>query len=167
MVKEREVREVVLSLGSNLGDKDFNILEMEREIEINIGHITKKSPIYYTTPIGVDNHPNYLNRVVSIDYRRTPEELLRELQTIERVLGREDKGELKPRTADIDILLFQGEERNGDNLTIPHHAFFGRRFSLEGAIEVSPYFVLPNGNILKDAEVDDNVQKQELSIYSN
>ncbi len=155
---------VVLSLGSNRGDRYSWMKKMEEMISSSM-IIGKKSPLYETEPIGVgDEHASYLNKVILGSYDKDPHQLLALFQEIERVCGRTGKGELLPRTADIDILLFEDSVIESELLTIPHHALLERRFSLEGAQFVVPEWILPNGQKIGDITLSENILSQGIKV---
>ncbi|ERP31259.1 2-amino-4-hydroxy-6-hydroxymethyldihydropteridine diphosphokinase [Chitinivibrio alkaliphilus] len=131
---------VVLSLGSNVGDRFFYIHQMQRCLEEIILH-ADYSTLFETAPVGVSKeHSPYLNILLVGFYEGSPATLLRETQRIESRWGRQEKGGYTPRTADIDILLFGCEEVHEPNLQIPHPALFHRRFILEGLRELVPHW---------------------------
>jgi 2-amino-4-hydroxy-6-hydroxymethyldihydropteridine diphosphokinase len=131
--------EVVVSLGSNLGDRRFFIEEMEKSLaEIIISPI-KRSRLMETAPVDILGQQDwFLNRIVAGFFRGTPRGLLEHTKLIERQLGRTEKGNRAPRTADIDILLFDNLVVKEDDLVIPHPAVHLRRFCIEGLFEVAP-----------------------------
>lgn len=129
---------IVLSLGTNLGDRFENMRLMEEAVSSLFNGEIRRSPLYETAPVGVAGHSPYLNRIVAGIYRGTPSELLRATQEIELSLGRSGKGKLEPRTADIDILLYNEELCDQPDLIIPHHALFERHFEIAGVIAVVP-----------------------------
>jgi 2-amino-4-hydroxy-6-hydroxymethyldihydropteridine diphosphokinase len=160
--------EVVLSLGSNLGDRFLWMEKMECEVECISWEVLARSPLYETDPVGVsENHPPYLNRVIKIKTDKSPEELLGSLKKIERKLDREGKGKLLPRTADIDILLFENETREGNELTIPHHALFKRRFEIEGVKSVAgDWHIVELGIKFSEFELDKQVANQAIKVLN-
>jgi 7,8-dihydro-6-hydroxymethylpterin-pyrophosphokinase len=56
--------------------------------------------------------------------------LLEVLEQIERKLGRESKGDKKPRTVDLDILWAEGERIDSKRLKVPHPRLWERAFVL-------------------------------------
>lgn len=157
---------VVISLGSNLGDRNHYMREMEKALT-QVSTILAQSPLYETEPVGVDStHSVYLNRVVLIEYNADAWGLLTLLQQIELNLGRTDKRGLMPRTADMDILLFEGVELESEHLTIPHHALWDRRFSYEGVLSVAPFWVFEDGRHFQDIAVSLDVLKQEMKTLA-
>ncbi len=156
---------VVLSLGSNLGNRFANMQIMERETSHLLGGEILKSPLYETAPVGVSGHSPYLNRIIAGYFSGTPEELLEKTQQIEKELGRNTKGNLAPRTADIDILLFNDLEINKADLIIPHHSIFERHFEIAGTKAVVPEQLIPGQNInFSEYEIRSEVKAQVITI---
>jgi 2-amino-4-hydroxy-6-hydroxymethyldihydropteridine diphosphokinase len=130
---------VALCLGSNLGDRQNYLSQMELELQDILNGSIIKSRIMETEPVDV-NRPQewYLNRIIKADYKGSPSDLLTQTQLIEKRLGRIDKNNRLPRTSDIDILLFGNMIIKTDVLSIPHPAILSRRFCLEGLFEIMP-----------------------------
>lgn len=61
--------------------------------------------------------------------------LLKELKAIEEELGREKTVKNGPRSIDLDILLYDDEKVNLENLTIPHARISEREFVLRPLCE--------------------------------
>ncbi len=131
------MKKVFIGVGSNLGDRARNI---ERAIELL--KLTKKvkfrraSSIYETEPVGGPPQGKFLNGVFEIETTLGPLELLRELQKIERQLGRKRSVKNGPRTIDLDILLFGDKRINQKGLKIPHPEMHKREFVLRGLREL-------------------------------
>ncbi|MBD3316446.1 MAG: 2-amino-4-hydroxy-6-hydroxymethyldihydropteridine diphosphokinase, partial [Chitinivibrionales bacterium] len=131
--------EVVLSLGTNVGEREKWMRLMLEHVGAILDAPGKHSRLMETSPLGVPSgHGWYLNCIVLGEYNGTPLELLEQCFRIERELGRTHKGLLKPRTADIDILLFNDLIISEERLQVPHPAILQRRFCLEGLAEVAP-----------------------------
>ncbi len=127
-----------LSLGSNAGDRERALREALRLLEAPGLHVKRLSSVYETEPIGVSGQPWFLNLVVEVETELFPMQLLARTQKIERELGRKRKGDLSPRTIDIDILLFGNFVVTTPELTIPHPRMTERRFVLEPLVELAP-----------------------------
>ena len=86
----------VLSIGSNIGDREFFIAEAIRRLEKN-EHITNlvRSGLYETDPVGYKDQDSFYNAVVGIDTDLSAEELLDYINSIEKDLG-----------GDTDVLLY-------------------------------------------------------------
>lgn len=128
---------VILSLGSNLGDRDFYLAAARQLLELRVGEPTRLSPVIETKSWGYDSH-DYLNQVVEYETELEPMELLRVLKEIEVALGRPAESKTKPgtqdykdRTIDIDILYYEDVEMNTPELTIPHPRIQKRPFILD------------------------------------
>lgn len=135
---------VYLSLGSNLGDKQAHLNQVIELLEKSQIKITERSAVYETAPWGVkDQQPTYLNQVLKISTDLYPFGLLKVLQKIENTLGRTQKGDFQPRTADIDIILFNDWVLHHEKLTIPHERFRERVFVLEPLGEIAPGIIDP------------------------
>jgi 2-amino-4-hydroxy-6-hydroxymethyldihydropteridine diphosphokinase len=134
------VKSVYLSLGSNLGDRQFHLqravacFEQERII------VKRQSSVYETEPQDVASQPWFLNIVVECETRLFPLQLLKVLQRIEREVGRVRESAVRrgPRVIDIDILLFGNAVVDTPQLTIPHPGMTERRFVLEPLLEIAP-----------------------------
>lgn len=157
------MKSVVLSLGSNLGDRFANIQEMEHKLQSVLKPPFKFSSYMETEPVGVESiQPWYINRIFSGFFDGTPEELLSECLSFEMELGRTNKGSLSARTADIDILLFNNESIRSEHLIIPHPALTIRRFCLEGLYEIAADRMIPGFN----KTVNELYNSMDLSVRS-
>ena len=97
--------------------------------------------------------------VVKINTALNPYELLKLCKTIESAMGRKENNQRNmPRLIDIDIITFNNEVIETDNLIVPHPKLHERKFVLLPFIEIEPSFILPNKkslnhllNVLKDS----------------
>lgn len=64
-----------------------------------------------------------------------PQELLRKLKDVENELGRVKTIDNGPRPIDLDILLYDDQTLESDNLTIPHPRIMERDFVLQPLCE--------------------------------
>ena len=125
---------VVLLLGSNLGNAENNILLALSELENRIGKIIKKTKISKTLPVEYDSDNVFCNIAVSMQTAHSPIKLLDEIKEIETEMGRihDSKffGEYRDRIIDIDIVTYEGLVFSCDRLEIPHHKhLYDRDFS--------------------------------------
>ena len=131
---------IYLSLGSNLGDKEGNILRAYALIEQRIGHIVRKSSLHRTAPWGFESSNDFLNSVIAIETSLTPHELLTETQRIEKEIGRTTKtsanGTYQDRLIDIDILIYNDLIIDEPDLQIPHPLMNQRDFVLNPLKEI-------------------------------
>lgn len=131
-----------LSLGSNVGNRAANLREARERLS-RIGTIVAASSAYETEPLEVREQPWFLNAVVALQTSSTPQELLRDVLSIERAMGRERTQPKGPRNIDIDILLFDDQKVHAPGLTIPHPAMQGRMFVLAPLAEIAPNLTHP------------------------
>ena len=138
---------VYLSLGTNLGDKEHNLVSAIKEIERRIGPVRAQSAFLTTEPWGFESENTFLNAAVRVETELSPNELLRVTQQIEREMGRTQKSSVDPqqskviyhdRIIDIDILLYDDLHINTKKLTIPHPHMYERDFVLIPLREILP-----------------------------
>ncbi|MFK7001861.1 2-amino-4-hydroxy-6-hydroxymethyldihydropteridine diphosphokinase [Flavobacterium oreochromis] len=124
-------KKVILSLGSNQGDKLAHITACIQLIHNKIGLVLQVSKLYETPAWGFESDPFY-NCAVLIHTSFTPEQVLRKIAGIEKEIGRQKKKEVgyEARIIDIDIIAFDDQILNTENLIIPHPHMQNRRFVL-------------------------------------
>lgn len=134
-----------LGLGSNLGDRELNLLRAVAEIgKIPGSRITALSGFYDTEPVGPVAQDSFLNAVLRLETALTPHQLLAELQRIEtEVFRRKRTVPQGPRSLDLDILLFDELSLESSDLTIPHPRLHERGFVLVPLAEIAPTLVHP------------------------
>jgi 2-amino-4-hydroxy-6-hydroxymethyldihydropteridine diphosphokinase len=149
--------EVVLSLGSNAGDRAECMERMEREVGLILDPPLVKSRLMETKPIGMPGEGRWFyNRLIRARCRLACRELLRQCHAIEVKLGRPANHlPLSPRTADIDILLYGDIQIKERDLTIPHPCIQVRRFCVLGLREIAPDWRVPGFRKRVDELVDE------------
>ncbi|MBQ2544331.1 MAG: 2-amino-4-hydroxy-6-hydroxymethyldihydropteridine diphosphokinase [Bacteroidales bacterium] len=129
-------QELVLLLGTNLGDREENIRRALEALDKAFGgRRVKISDIIETEACGFDGPP-FLNAVVVYRSARKPENVLRICKRIERSMGRTDTPEYAPdgsriyhnRIIDIDILFYGEHFVSTPQLSIPHPQVHSRPF---------------------------------------
>jgi 2-amino-4-hydroxy-6-hydroxymethyldihydropteridine diphosphokinase len=133
---------VLISLGSNLGDRVLNCKKALGEIS-GFAEILRVSSAYETEPIGHEDQPYFINCAAEIETALPPLELLGRLHEVERGLGRLRGETWGPRIIDIDIIFYDDLIIDTEELTIPHVSAHARRFVLEPICEINPMFVHP------------------------
>jgi len=134
-----EPRAAYLSLGANLGNREETLRESVRRIgAAESVELTAVSSVYETEPWGKLDQPRFLNLAVAVETTLSPEALLALAQKIENELGRVRHERWGARTIDIDILCFEGVERNTPDLTLPHPYMTERAFVLVPLAEIAP-----------------------------
>jgi 2-amino-4-hydroxy-6-hydroxymethyldihydropteridine diphosphokinase len=138
-------RPVVLSLGSNLGEREASIAAAVAGLRrLPRLDVTAVSSLYVTAPVGVVGHPDYVNAVVLGRTTLAPRELLRHTQALESALGRVRRaGVVAPRTLDIDLICVGDLTIDTPDVTLPHPRATQRAFVLVPWLELDPDAVLP------------------------
>jgi 2-amino-4-hydroxy-6-hydroxymethyldihydropteridine diphosphokinase len=125
-----------LGLGSNMGDREENLLNALARIHETC-NIIDYSSIYNTVPVGFKEQGDFLNMVVKVDiHDLSPMNVLRCVKKIEKDMGRQPSFRWGPRPIDIDILYIEGVSVDTDLLTIPHKEMFNRYFVLVPLLEL-------------------------------
>lgn len=137
---------VYLSLGSNKGDRIGYVQQATSLLGSTEGiSIIRTSAFYETEPWNMNSQNWFVNAVVEVKTSLSPEALLVECQRIETLLGRSKNifNDYEDRTIDIDILFYNKEIINEENLTIPHKYLHLRAFTLVPLLELIPDFEHP------------------------
>lgn len=122
-------RQAFIGAGSNLGDRAATLrAAVERLGTEPAITAVETSSVYETDPVGLVNQPLFLNLVIGLETTLTPEQLLETLLRIEHEFGRVRVERWGPRTLDLDLLAFEGEERASTTLQLPHPRMLDRRF---------------------------------------
>ena len=141
-----------IGLGTNLGDRAANYRQAIQRIgQLPESRIVRHSSIYETEPVG-DVKGFFLNGVVELETAMSAHALMPRLLAIERAMGRRRSTERKPaaarrkyrpRTIDLDLLLFDREIIRTTSLTVPHPRMHERRFVLAPMAELAPALIHP------------------------
>jgi 2-amino-4-hydroxy-6-hydroxymethyldihydropteridine diphosphokinase len=131
------VTRALLGLGANLGDPVATLREAKLRLGA-LGRISAISSLYRTPPWGVERQPPFVNAALALDTPLDPDALLAALKSLETELGRVASFRWGPRSIDIDILAYDGVERSGPALTIPHARLYERAFVLVPLAEIDP-----------------------------
>ncbi len=133
-----------LSIGSNLGNRFLNIQEALFYIHQEIGEISATSRIYESASWGFKGEDFY-NVCIALRTTLQPPDLLNYLLSIEKRLGRTRRNgkEYTSRIVDIDVLYYENEIIDTDQLTIPHPKLHERRFVLRPLADIAPQYYHP------------------------
>ena len=140
------MKNIVLLLGGNIGDRVSFFQQAILLIEKQIGKIIKASSFYETAAWGNENQPAFLNQVVYANTELQPEDVLNSIISIEKSLGRKRDTKWQERTIDIDILFYENQIIETKTLSIPHPWLHQRRFTLVPLVEILPNLVHPKLN---------------------
>ncbi len=112
--------EVLVGMGSNIEPED-NLLRAAAALRAEFGYV-KFSSVYRSPAIGMDGD-DFLNACCVFHSNLGQSDLRRRMKTLEDAQGRDRScGSWKPRTLDLDILMYDGEVMD-DELYQYAHAF--------------------------------------------
>jgi dihydroneopterin aldolase/2-amino-4-hydroxy-6-hydroxymethyldihydropteridine diphosphokinase len=130
-----EDHEVIVALGSNLGDREGYLRFAVGEL----GNVVAMSQVYETEPVGgPDGQGAYLNMVVKVQTSLDPYAFIRRCQRIEANALRQRIVHWGPRTLDVDMLFYDDVHISSERLTVPHPRINERRFVLTPLAEIAP-----------------------------
>jgi 2-amino-4-hydroxy-6-hydroxymethyldihydropteridine diphosphokinase len=120
---------VVVALGSNLGDRAYNLRRAVDALR-SVIDVVRVSSFIDTEPVDAPpDSPRFLNAVVAGATQIAPRELLDELLAIERRLGRRRPAPPNaPRVIDLDLIIHSANRMHTPSLTLPHPRFRRREF---------------------------------------
>jgi 2-amino-4-hydroxy-6-hydroxymethyldihydropteridine diphosphokinase len=160
------MRETFLGLGSNVGDREKNLLQALLLLRRSL-KIVDYSSLYNTTPIGYPYQENFLNMVVKTDTEEfTPFALLALVKSIEQEMGRRKTFHWGPRLIDIDILYMAGVHIESSDLIIPHRELWNRNFVLIPLSELTDHLLIENKKLMIDCMINKNSHNQ-VELYKS
>ncbi len=139
----REPVTACIALGANLGDARQTVRQALHDLDQLSGcEVRSTSRLYRTAPWQAQG-PDFVNAVAHITTTLTAPDLLRSLQALELMAGRERPYLNAPRTLDLDILLYGAGHIDSPALTVPHPRMWQRAFVLYPLADVWPEGVTP------------------------
>ncbi|MCL1985369.1 MAG: GTP cyclohydrolase MptA [Betaproteobacteria bacterium] len=126
-----------LSLGSNCGNRQANILQALQHIRAR-AEVDRISSFYETTSAEIPEQFRYYIVACLIHTDLGPEELLSLLKRIAQRMCRQDNIENAPHPINIDILIYDDLILNNEQLFIPHPDLPPRPFALTPLSEIAP-----------------------------
>lgn len=151
-----------VGIGSNLENPVAQVKEAVEELKVLPDTILAAcSSLYSGKPMGPQDQPDYVNAVVALDTLLSPAELLRQLQRIEELQGRERDGEQwGPRILDLDLLLYGRKTVDADGLKVPHPGMHERDFVIVPLAEIAGNLNIPGHGLL--TTLINNVENHSL-----
>jgi 2-amino-4-hydroxy-6-hydroxymethyldihydropteridine diphosphokinase len=127
----KKQNQVILSLGSNVGNRLQTIELAIACIHETIGTVVKVSSLYETPSWGFESDFFY-NCALILQTHKSAQKILDEVLILENSLGRTRHEELgyQARTIDIDVIAFNEEIIQTDQLQVPHPQMQNRLFVL-------------------------------------
>jgi 2-amino-4-hydroxy-6-hydroxymethyldihydropteridine diphosphokinase len=130
-----------LALGTNLGDKNLNLLTAITLITGKIGTVSAISSVYESEPWGFESENSFLNMVIKVETDLSPLRLLHDTQELEKKMGRTENNSpgYQDRIIDIDIIFYDDLIYESEELKLPHPHYKKRRFVTEPLKELKMY----------------------------
>lgn len=139
-----EQNKIVLSIGSNQGDRKSMIQKAIDAINREVATVISVSKLYESPAWGFESEPFY-NCAISVHTSKPVSKVLNKVLKIEKKLGRRRTDELgyKARPIDIDIISCNDEKIETYSLHIPHPQMQNRLFVLLPMHDLDTDFVHP------------------------
>ena len=136
--------QVVLSIGTNQGNRLANIESCMQLIHHEVATIVKVSKVYETPSWGFESDAFY-NCAILVHTFDSPATILSKVLNIEQQLGRLRTETLgyQSRIIDIDIVAFDNEVINTRELQIPHPLMQDRNFVLQPMLDLDLDWIHP------------------------
>jgi len=141
------VSRVVLSLGSNVGDR---LGYLQGAVDALRPFLLAVSPVYETDPVGPVPQADYLNAVLMAQDSGDAGGWLDRSQALERAAGRVRSQRWGPRTLDVDLIVVADLISADAALTLPHPRAYERAFVLVPWLDIDPDAVLPGHGAVRD-----------------
>ena len=139
---------VILLLGSNDEHAAAIINKAVAVINTAVGEMVKLSGEYRSEAYGFSSEREFINRAMEISTEYNAYEVLRRINCIEALLGRDRDEELKvreergeryaSRPIDIDIIFYGDQTFDDSRLVIPYHFLDEREYALRPVAEIAP-----------------------------
>ena len=123
--------QVVLSLGSNQGQRLETIIQCIDVLHLEVGTVLKISPVYESPAWGFESTPFY-NCALVLHTTASPSQVLNKILKIEKRLGRVRTATVgyAARSIDIDIIAYDEIVLDTEKLQLPHTLMQDRNFVL-------------------------------------
>ncbi len=146
---------ILIGMGANL-DSDYGApLQTLSAAVLLMGagmNIVQKSRVWKSAPVPYDPSQNwYHNAVIEVETDLSPESLLGALLEIEEGFGRIRTVKNAPRVLDLDLIAYNEQVYDSDDLTIPHPRMHERLFVLNPLSDLNDQWVHP----LLNKSIDD------------
>ena len=152
-------KKLVLSLGSNLGNRYAYLLRAIQKIEKFFDSKPVIAHFYETPPWGNENQSRFINTAIYLHTDIPIDQCIKKVQAIEKEMGRLKTEKWGPRMIDIDILFYEDDVIETDGLVVPHQHLHQRAFVLKPLQDILPNFIHPVKNKTTNQlieDVDDN-----------
>ena len=140
---------VVLLIGSNDNEATQLVDDAIAIVARSVGKVVRCSKEYISEPYGFTSDNCFVNCAIEIESPYDAYEVLRRINLIEALLGRDRDQERKvqqemgeryaSRPIDIDIVLYGDATYDDERLVIPYHFIEEREYALRPVAEIAPH----------------------------
>ena len=153
------INRIILSFGSNLGDREKNItnaINMLKDMGVITSIVT--SDIVESPALLLDNSPDewdkdFYNLVLSAKTSLDPIGFFRVIKRVESEFGRKNSPKWSPRIIDIDILFYDDIVLDSTICTIPHKFALDRDFVMKPLLQVAPDYIYPGDGEMNGKDI--------------
>jgi len=135
----------ILSLGSNLGDRERQLKRACEELSAAGQILLRRTAMKNTKAILLEDQPDFLNQLLEIETDLRPQALLVLLKALEKKIGRKKRERYGPREIDLDILTYEDLRLHTPALTLPHPGLADRPYLKELMAELGSSAPPPAG----------------------
>lgn len=133
------MKQAYIALGTNIGNRGENINRAVWAVAaLPNTAVTAVSRVYETKPVGYAKQDNFYNAVIRVETGLSSRALLGACLGIEAGMGRVRGIKNGPRIIDLDLLLYEDEVSNDEELTLPHPRMEERAFVLSPLCDIMP-----------------------------
>ncbi len=136
--------QAVVAVGGNVGDVRQTFRRAQTLVGQNDAVFTvRAAELYRSVAMGAEAGDSFLNSAWVLETSLDAVQLLDLLQRVENELGRTREVRWGPRTLDLDLIFYGGEQIDSPRLTVPHPHCFYRQFVLAPVASLIPEFIHP------------------------
>ncbi len=139
-----------VALGSNLNEPQAQVeCALTALAALPNTRLVRHSSLYRNPPMGGLAQPDYINAVAMLSTQLSPLDMLHQLQQLELQQGRQrSEQQWAARILDLDLVLYEDQQYQSPELTLPHPGLQHRAFVLYPLYECVPDLILPDGQAL-------------------
>lgn len=126
----------LISLGSNIGEKEQNIKKAIDLLKLKGTDITGVSPNYLTSPVDYLPQDDFVNACAVAESDLPPDLFYKQIASVESEMGRIKLIDKGPRNIDIDIIFWEGGAFDNAGVSVPHPRWQERLFVMMPALDI-------------------------------
>ncbi len=155
---EPQKSSVILALGGNLGNPVELFQDVISDLDRSLGFdVLDVSPLVKTKAhtLNDEEQPDYYNCVLRGETFLRPSDLLGLVKEVEYYFGRREHAKWQARLIDIDIISYNNQKYEDEELTIPH------KLAKQRAFVLYPWYLMENEAELDGEKVADLLEKTD------